>query len=55
MPFPSSYGDAAANRAVSAGRSDEFGLWDIHVRNDVEVLVHEEDSEKDAVVGQDVV
>ena len=54
---PFNYRDAArsSRNDDSEGRSDEIGLRDIHVRNDFEVLIHEEDDGKSAIVGQNVV
>ena len=54
---PFNYREAirSARKDDSEGKSDEIGLRDIHVRHDFEVLSHEEDDGKSAVVGQNVV
>ncbi len=55
FPFNQRNAPSHSTRVYSEDNTDEIALQDIHVRNDFEVLSHEEDGGKNAVVGQNVV
>ena len=55
LPFKYRNAPRSSTRVYSEEKVDDIGLRDIHVRNEFEVLTHESDSGRNAVVGQNVV